>query len=55
MEKGLAAADRVIVIASPEYRRAAADEAPPTERRGVRWEIGFLRDVVYADRDAALR
>ena len=49
----LRAADFVLVIASPEYRRRADGEAPASEGRGVRFEAGIVQDEFYADRAAA--
>ena len=48
-------ADRVLVIASPAYKRRAEGDAGPTEGRGVQWEARLIRDVVYADQSAGLR
>jgi hypothetical protein len=47
-------ADRVLVIASPEYKRRAEGDAGPDEGRGVQWEVRLIRDVVYADQRAGL-
>ena len=47
-------ADRVLVIASPEYRRRAEGHAGPAEGRGVQWEARLIRDLFYADQRAAL-
>ncbi|WP_149262445.1 CHAT domain-containing protein, partial [Actinomadura sp. K4S16] len=49
MRTEVQAADFVMVIASPEYRRAADDDAPPDERRGVRWEKRHLIKLLYRD------
>ena len=48
-------ADYVLVIASPDYKRAAEGDAAPGERRGVQWEARLIREVIYADQDAGLR
>ena len=45
-------ADRVLVIASPEYRRRAEGDAGPSEGRGVQWESRLIRDRFYADQQA---
>jgi hypothetical protein len=47
-------ADRVLVIASPEYKRRAEGDVRPDEGRGVQWEVRLIRDVVYADQRAGL-
>ncbi|WP_170990927.1 CHAT domain-containing protein [Herbidospora galbida] len=48
-------ADFVLVIASPEYRRAADGETPPTERRGVRWEAREVKHQFNRQPDDAGR
>lgn len=48
-------ADFVLVIASPEYRRRAENEAPAGEGRGVQFEAALLRHEVYRDRAAAFK
>ena len=48
-------ADRVLVVASPEYRRRAEGDAGPDEGRGVQWEARLIRDRFYADQDAGLQ
>ena len=47
-------ADRVLVIASPQYRRRAEGDAGPGEGRGVQWEARLIRDLFYADQPAGL-
>jgi tetratricopeptide (TPR) repeat protein len=47
-------ADRVLVIASPEYKRRAEGDALPGEGRGVQWESRLIREVFYADQQAGL-
>ena len=47
-------AGRVLVVASPEYKRAAEGDAGPGERRGVQWEARLIRDRFYADQEAGL-
>ena len=42
-------ADRVLVIASPAYKRRAEGDAEPDEGRGVQWEARLIRDLFYAD------
>ena len=39
-------ADRVLVIASPEYKRRAEGDAAPGEGRGVQWEARLIRERV---------
>ena len=48
-------AGRVLVVASPGYRRAAEGDAGPGERRGVQWEARLIRDRIYADQKAGLQ
>ena len=48
-------ADRVLVIASPEYRKRAEGDAGPAEGRGVQWEARLIRDLFYADQEAGLQ
>ena len=48
-------ADRVLVVASPEYKRRAEGDAGPAEGRGVQWEARLIRDRFYADQEAGLR
>jgi hypothetical protein len=55
MEEQIAAADFVVVVASPEYRRRAGTDPPADRGLGVRWEGRMLRDRVYRDPDGALK
>lgn len=48
-------AERVLVVASPAYARRAEGDAEPDEDRGVQWEAGLIRDLLYADQKAGLR
>jgi hypothetical protein len=48
-------ADRVLVIASPEYKRRAEGGAGPDEGRGVQWEARLIRESFYADQEAGLQ
>ncbi len=48
-------ADRVLVIASPAYKRRAGGDAGSGEGRGVQWEARLIRDLFYADQRAGLR
>src|SRR5215470_5254751 len=48
-------ADRVLVIASPEYKRRAEGDAGPGEGRGVQWEARLIRDLFYDDQQAGLQ
>jgi hypothetical protein len=48
-------ADRVLVIASPQYKRRAEGDAGPDEGRGVQWEARLIRDEFYAEQDAGLQ
>ena len=42
-------AGRILVVASPQYRRRAEGDAGPGEGRGVQWEARMIRDRLYAD------
>ena len=48
-------ADRIVVVASPGYRRRAEGDAGPDKGRGVQWESRLIRDRFYADQDAGLQ
>jgi hypothetical protein len=48
-------ADRVLVIASPEYKKRAEGDTGPAEGRGVQWEARLIRDLFYADQEAGLQ
>ena len=48
-------AGRVLVVASPEYRRRAEGDALPAEGRGVQWEARLIREVFYANQEAGLQ
>ncbi len=48
-------ADYVLVIASPGYRRGGDGLAAPDDGRGVQFEAGLIRDMVFRDRAAGLR
>ncbi|WP_165486259.1 toll/interleukin-1 receptor domain-containing protein [Frankia sp. Cppng1_Ct_nod] len=48
------AADHVLIIASPEYRRRAEGDAAPDEGRGVQFEAALIRDELYRDRPAGM-
>jgi hypothetical protein len=47
--------DFVLVIASPQYRRAAEDETPVHVGRGVRTEVGVMLDLLMQDRETHRR
>ncbi|MFC0108322.1 SEFIR domain-containing protein [Kibdelosporangium aridum] len=46
----LTKADFILVIASPEYRRRADGELPPSIGRGAQFEASILRNAVTEDR-----
>lgn len=48
-------AERVLVVASPAYARRSEGNAEPDEGRGVQWEAGLIRDLLYTDQKAGLR
>jgi hypothetical protein len=45
----LRACDVVLVVGSPAYRRRAEGRAGADEGRGVQWEAGLIRDLLYRD------
>ncbi len=47
-------ADRVLVVASPAYRRRAEGDAGPAEGRGAQWEAGLIQELFFADQQAGL-
>ncbi len=48
-------ADRVLVVASPAYKRRAEGDAEADEGRGVQFEALLIRDLFYADQKEGLR
>jgi len=48
-------AERVLVVASPAYKRRAEGHAGPAEGRGVQWEARLIRDLFYADQQDGLQ
>ncbi|WP_322778931.1 effector-associated domain EAD1-containing protein [Frankia sp. Cas4] len=54
MEREIRAADFILVIASPAYRRRADGDAAADDGRGVQWEAGLVREVIYRDQRAGL-
>ena len=46
--------DFIVVIASPAYKLRADDKAATDDGRGVRWEVRLIRELSYADHEAAL-
>ena len=48
-------ADRILVVASPGYRRRDAGDAEPGEGRGVQFEARLIRDRFYDDQKAGLK
>ncbi|WP_173071083.1 NB-ARC domain-containing protein [Phytohabitans houttuyneae] len=53
MERQVAEADFVLVIASPLYLQRARGDGPPDEGRGVWYEARLLREQVYRDKGGA--
>ena len=47
MSEELELADRIIMVASPAYRRRVEGREAPGTGRGATWEGGYLRDYVY--------
>ena len=54
MTKEIRDADRVIVVASPAYRRRGDGDAEADEGRGVQFEARQIRDRFYADQAAGI-
>jgi hypothetical protein len=46
----MTSADYIVVVASPEYRRAGDGNGPPMLNRGVQSETAVLRDLLHSDR-----
>jgi hypothetical protein len=55
MDRQVRGADRILVIASPEYKIRAEGDAEPDEGRGVQWESWLIRDRFYANQRTGLR
>lgn len=53
-EHQIRAADFVLVIASPDYRRRSGSPAEPGDGPGSRYEIAIMRDMLTQDRDSAI-
>lgn len=51
----IAEADRVLIVASPEYRQRFEGTGPPDVGRGVQFEGLIIRDEIYRDHRAGLR
>jgi hypothetical protein len=51
----IAEADRVLIVASPEYRHRFEGTGPPDVGRGVQFEGLIIRDEIYRDHRAGLR
>jgi SEFIR domain/NB-ARC domain len=49
MEEQVAAADRILVVASPAYKQRAGHEADPDQGRGVQYEARMIRNLFYAN------
>ena len=49
MQREIQDADRIVVVASPAYKRRDAGDAGPAEGRGVQWESRMIRDRVYGN------
>jgi hypothetical protein len=47
MEEQVAAADHILVIASPAYKQRAGADADPGEGRGVQYEARLIRNLFY--------
>jgi SEFIR domain len=51
----IAEAERVLIVASPEYRQRFEGTGPPDVGRGVQFEGLIIRDEIYRDQRAGLR
>jgi hypothetical protein len=49
MEKQVAEADRILIVASPAYKARAGYEADPEVGRGVQYEARLIRNLFYRD------
>ena len=47
MEQQVTEADRILIVASPAYKRRAGYDADPAVGRGVQWEARLIRDLYY--------
>ncbi len=54
MDDGIANADFVVVIASPEYKKRAEGKAGPGEGRGAQFEARLIRERFYRDQKAGV-
>ena len=52
IEEMMGVADHILVVASPEYLRRSAADRPfgEPEGRGVAYEVGLIRELIYGDR-----
>jgi hypothetical protein len=55
MQQQVDRADRILVIASPEYKIRAGSDAKPDRGRGVQFEAWLISNRFYADQSAGLR
>src|SRR5258707_654336 len=55
MTREIRAAERILVVASPEYKRRADGDAGAEEGRGVQWEARLIRYRFYVDQNAGLQ
>jgi hypothetical protein len=55
MTRQIRDADRVLVIASPEYKRRAEGDAAADEGPGLQWEARLIRDLFYANQRTRLQ
>jgi tetratricopeptide (TPR) repeat protein len=55
MSQQVRRADRILVIASPQYKLRAEGQGEPDQGRGVQWESWLIRDRFIADQRAGLR
>jgi tetratricopeptide (TPR) repeat protein len=55
MSQQVRRADRILVIASPQYKLRAEGDAGPDQGRGVQWESRLIRDRFLADVQAGVR
>ncbi|MEV4624512.1 CHAT domain-containing protein [Asanoa sp. NPDC049573] len=52
MQREATAADFVVVVASPAYKRRSEPDAAADDGRGVQFEAALMRELIYTDRQA---
>jgi tetratricopeptide (TPR) repeat protein len=49
MERQVAEADHILIVASPAYKKRAGHDADPAEGQGVQYEARLIRNLFYAN------